>query len=196
MKLILATHNAHKVIEMKSLLGENSGFDVLSLDDIHINEDIEETESTFEGNAILKAQWISELTGYLTLADDSGLEIVALNNEPGVYSARYLGEKTPYSIKNQIILERLEGQLDRSAQYVSVVAIANPHHETLTFRGEMKGHIGMEAKGEGGFGYDPIFVPVGHQLHLAEISLAQKNAISHRGQSLRLALEHLKGLRP
>lgn len=193
MKLILATHNPHKVIEMSSLLGADSGYEILSLDDLEIQEDIEETATTFEGNAALKAEWIATLTGHLALADDSGIEIRALNNEPGIYSARYLGEKTPYTIKNQIILERLEGQLDRFAQYVSVVAIAQPHQPTQTFRGEMKGQIALEAKGQGGFGYDPIFVPDGHQRSLAELTLEEKNAISHRGQSLRLALAYLKG---
>jgi len=192
MKLILATHNPHKVIELKDKLKVHlTHYEVLSLDDIQITHDIEETEATFEGNAILKAQWIADLTGEVCIADDSGLCIEALNQEPGVYSARYCGEHTPYAIKNQMILERLQFQNNRKAHYVSVVALAQKGHSAKTFRGEMWGHIAVEAKGSNGFGYDPIFIADGYTHTIAEMPLELKNSISHRHKAIELLIEVL-----
>lgn len=192
MKLILATHNPHKVIELKEKLKKHlSHIDVLSLDDLNITEDIEETESSFEGNAVLKAQWIADLTGELCIADDSGLCIEALNQEPGVYSARYLGENTPYAIKNQMLLERLASQPNRRAHYVSVVALAKKGRMPQTFKGEMWGNMALEAKGSNGFGYDPIFIADGFTQTIAEMSLELKNSISHRHKAIEAALKAL-----
>ncbi len=198
MKLLLATHNPNKVIELKALLTDHPEIEVLTLNDLNIAEEPEETEPSFEGNAILKAQWAMERSGLISLADDSGLEIDALNGEPGVYSARYLGKDTPYTLKNAIILDRLKEESDRRARFVSVVAIAYPksmHNEgdtaIIVSEGIMEGSIGFEALGSNGFGYDPIFIPYGHTLTYAQLSTDVKNKVSHRGQAFRKAIRVL-----
>lgn len=192
MKLIIATHNPHKVQEIKHLLHHHDDFEVLSLDDIAYTHEVEESAKTFEGNAILKAETIMKDLNEWVIADDSGLEISALNNEPGVYSARYLGEDTPYTTKNQWILNRLKDETNRQARFVSVVCLSRPQHFPLCFRGEVEGLIGYEAKGDNGFGYDPIFYPTGHQESFAELSLEMKNQLSHRAKALALAIDYLK----
>jgi XTP/dITP diphosphohydrolase len=192
MKLLLATQNKNKVIELKRLLKDYPQFEVYSLSDMNIQDDIEETGLTFEENARLKALHIYRLTGIACIADDSGLEIEALNNEPGVYSARYLGENTAYTIKNQVILDRLETCVNRSARFVSVVCLVLNEAEVYTFVGIMPGSIGFEAKGDNGFGYDPIFVPKGYDLSYAEMGIDVKNKLSHRGQALRKAVDFLE----
>lgn len=192
MKLLLATQNKNKVIELKRLLKDYPQFEVYSLSDMNIQDDIEETGLTFEENARLKALHIYRLTGIACIADDSGLEIEALNNEPGVYSARYLGENTAYTIKNQVILDRLETCVNRSARFVSVVCLVLNEAEVYTFEGIMPGSIGFEAKGDNGFGYDPIFVPKGYDLSYAEMEIDVKNKLSHRGQALRKAVDFLE----
>ena len=164
MKLLLATQNKNKVIELKRLLNDYPQYEVNSLSDMNIQDDIEETGLTFEENARLKALHIYRLTGIACIADDSGLEIEALNNEPGVYSARYLGENTAYTIKNQVILDRMKDCTNRSARFVSVVCLVLNEDEVYSFEGIMPGSIGFEAKGDNGFGYDPIFVPLGYDL--------------------------------
>ncbi len=195
MKLLLATQNKNKVIELKRLLNDYPQFEVYSLSDMNIVDDIEETGTTFEENARLKALHIYRLTGIACLADDSGLEIEALNNEPGVYSARYLGENTAYTIKNQVILDRIKESNSRSARFVSVVCLVLNEDEVYSFEGIMPGTIGFEAKGNNGFGYDPIFVPLGYELSYAEMEVDVKNTLSHRGQALRKAVDFLeKGL--
>ena len=195
MKLLLATQNKNKVIELKRLLKDYPQFEVYSLSDMNIVDDIEETGTTFEENARLKALHIYRLTGIACLADDSGLEIEALNNEPGVYSARYLGENTAYTIKNQVILDRIKESNSRSARFVSVVCLVLNEDEVYSFEGIMPGTIGFEAKGNNGFGYDPIFVPLGYELSYAEMEVDVKNTLSHRGQALRKAVDFLeKGL--
>jgi XTP/dITP diphosphohydrolase len=198
MKLLLATHNPNKVIELKALLTGHPEIDVLTLDDLGITDEPEETETTFVGNATLKARWAMERSGLISLADDSGLEIDALNGEPGVYSARYLGKDTPYTQKNAIILERLSPVSDRRARFVSVVAIAYPksmHNEgdtdIIVSEGIMEGSIGYEALGSNGFGYDPIFIPQGHALTYAQLTTDVKNNVSHRGQAFRKAVRVL-----
>ena len=142
--------------------------------------------TTFEENALIKARAVCKLTGQLTMADDSGLEIDYLNKEPGVYSARYMGEDTPYTIKNQAIIDRLEGvpKEQRSARFVAAIAAVLPSKEVLVTRQTMEGYIGWEAQGENGFGYDPIFYPEGFDCSSASISPEEKNAISHRGKAL------------
>ena len=192
MKLIIATHNPHKVQEIKHMLQHHRDFEVLSLDDIDYRHEVEETAKTFEGNAILKAETIMKDLNEWVIADDSGLEIRALNNEPGVYSARYLGEDTPYTTKNQWILDRLKDEANRQARFVSVVCLSRPKQFPLCFRGEVDGMIGYEAKGDQGFGYDPIFYPNGYQESFAELSLDKKNQVSHRAKALSLAIAYLK----
>lgn len=192
MKLLLATQNKNKVIELKRLLNDYPQYEVNSLSDMNIKDDIEETGLTFEENARLKALHIYRLTGIACIADDSGLEIEALNNEPGVYSARYLGENTAYTIKNQVILDRMKDCTNRFARFVSVVCLVLNEDEVYSFEGIMPGSIGFEAKGDNGFGYDPIFVPLGYDLSYAEMELDVKNKLSHRGQALRKAVDFLE----
>lgn len=192
MKLLLATQNKNKVIELKRLLKDYPQYEVNSLSDMNLQDDIEETGLTFEDNARLKALHIYRLTGIACIADDSGLEIEALNNEPGVYSARYLGENTAYTIKNQVILDRMKDSTNRSARFVSVVCLVLNEDEIYSFEGIMPGSIGFEAKGDNGFGYDPIFVPKGYNLSYAEMELDVKNKLSHRGQALRKAVDFLE----
>lgn len=198
MKLLLATHNPNKLIELKALLIEHPEFELLTLSDLHITDEPEETEPTFEGNAILKARWAMNRSGLISLADDSGLEIEALNNEPGVQSARYLGKNTPYAHKNGVILERLFGSTNRHARFVSVVAIAYPpsmqnglNTGIIVSEGIMDGSIGYEALGSNGFGYDPIFIPQGYSATYAQLSTDEKNRVSHRGQAFRKAVRIL-----
>ena len=190
MKLLLATQNPNKVIELKRL--SHNQLDVISLKDLNIVEDVEETGTSFEENARLKALWAYHLTGLPCIADDSGLEITALNNEPGVYSARYLGVDTPYTIKNQIILDRMQNQVDRSARFISVVCLVLGENDIHCFEGVMEGSIDIEAKGSNGFGYDPIFLPENHRLTYAEMDLNTKNTLSHRGQAFRKVIAYLE----
>ena len=190
MKLLLATQNPNKVIELKRL--SHNQLDVISLKDLNIVEDVEETGTSFEENARLKALWAYHLTGLPCIADDSGLEITALNNEPGVYSARYLGVDTPYTIKNQIILDRMQNQSDRSARFISVVCLVLGENDIHCFEGVMEGSIDIEAKGSNGFGYDPIFLPENHRLTYAEMDLNTKNDLSHRGQAFRKVIAYLE----
>lgn len=190
MKLLLATQNPNKVIELKRL--SHNQLDVISLKDLNIEEDVEETGTSFEENARLKALWAYHLTGLPCIADDSGLEITALNNEPGVYSARYLGVDTPYTIKNQIILDRMQNQVDRSARFISVVCLVLGETDVHCFEGVMSGSIDFEAKGSNGFGYDPIFLPENHRLTYAEMDLNTKNDLSHRGQAFRKVIAYLE----
>ena len=190
MKLLLATQNPNKVIELKRL--SHNQLDVISLKDLNIVEDVEETGSSFEENARLKALWAYQQTGLPCIADDSGLEITALNNEPGVYSARYLGVDTPYTIKNQIILDRMQNQVDRSARFISVVCLVFGENDVHCFEGVMPGSIDFEAKGSNGFGYDPIFLPENHRLTYAEMDLNTKNDLSHRGQAFRKVIAYLE----
>lgn len=196
MKILLATHNPNKVIELLALLKDHPEIEVLTLTDLNITEEPEETESTFMGNAQLKAKWAAEKSGMISLADDSGLEIDALDKEPGVMSARYLGKDTPYTIKNQIILDRLEKVSDRSARFISVVAIASPQSsvslisntDIICCEGIMEGSIAYHPEGSNGFGYDPIFIPQGFNETYAQMSTETKNKVSHRGQAFRKAV--------
>ena len=193
MKILLATHNPNKVIELLALLKDHPEIEVLTLTDLNITEEPEETESTFMGNAQLKAKWAADKSGMISLADDSGLEIDALDKEPGVMSARYLGKDTPYIIKNQIILDRLEKVSDRSARFISVVAIASPQSsvshnsntDIICCEGIMEGSIAYHPEGSNGFGYDPIFIPQGFTETYAQMSTETKNKVSHRGQAFR-----------
>ena len=194
--IIFATGNEGKLREIRMLL-DDLGVCVQSMKEAGITVDIEENGTTFEENAIMKAKAIMELTNQVVLADDSGLEVDALNKEPGVYSARYMGYDTSYHLKNQNLIERLEGKrgIERSARFVCVIAAAFPDGRVITTRGTMEGEIGYEERGANGFGYDPIFYLPDYQCYSAELSLEQKNQLSHRGKALRLMKEELKKLR-
>ena len=192
-KIIFATSNEGKMKEIRMVL-QDMNVDVLSLADAGITTEIIEDGNTFEENAVIKARTIMQETGLLTLADDSGLEIDYLNKEPGIYSARYLGEHTPYQEKNRIIMERLQGVPDekRTARFVCAIAAALPNGEILTTRGTIEGRIGYEERGENGFGYDPIFYIPEFGCASAELSPETKNEVSHRGKALRTMQEKLE----
>lgn len=183
--MIFATGNMGKMKEIKAILGD-IGEEILSMKEAGIDMDIVEDGSTFEENAIIKAKAVMERTGKLALADDSGLEIDALNKEPGIYSARYMGEDTPYEIKNSNLIERMKGVKgkDRSARFVCVIAAAFPDGEIITTRGTIEGVIAEELAGENGFGYDPIVYVPEYGMTTGQMDPDAKNAISHRGKAL------------
>lgn len=183
--MIFATGNMGKMKEIKAILGD-IGEEILSMKEAGIDMDIVEDGSTFEENAIIKAKAVMERTGKLALADDSGLEIDALNKEPGIYSARYMGEDTPYEIKNSNLIERMKGVKgkDRSARFVCVIAAAFPDGEIITTRGTIEGVIAEEPAGENGFGYDPIVYVPEYGMTTGQMDPDAKNAISHRGKAL------------
>ena len=183
--MIFATGNMGKMNEIKAILGD-IGEEILSMKEAGIDMDIVEDGSTFEENAIIKAKAVMERTGKLALADDSGLEIDALNKEPGIYSARYMGEDTPYEIKNSNLIERMKGVKgkDRSARFVCVIAAAFPDGEIITTRGTIEGVIAEEPAGENGFGYDPIVYVPEYGMTTGQMDPDAKNAISHRGKAL------------
>lgn len=191
--MIFATTNQGKVREIKAILGD-IGEDILSLKEAGITADIVEDGSTFEENAIIKAKAIMELTGQIVLADDSGLEVDAMNKEPGIYSARFMGEDTPYEEKNRAIIERLEGVEGdaRSARFVCVIAAAFPDGEVITTRGTIEGVIAKEPAGTNGFGYDPIVYVPEYGMTTGQMEPEQKNAISHRGKALMAMKKILK----
>lgn len=184
-KLIFATSNQGKMKEIREIL-KDLDVEVLSLKEAGIEADIVEDGKTFEENALIKARAIRDLTGCMVLADDSGLEVDALNKEPGIYSSRYMGEDTSYDIKNNHIIERLNGLVgdERSARFVCVIAAAFPDGTEETRRGTIEGQIGFEIAGENGFGYDPIFYVPEFGCTTAELSPEQKNEVSHRGKAL------------
>ena len=192
-RIIFATGNQGKMKEIKMILGDMD-VEVLSLKEAGIEADIVEDGATFEENAVIKAKTIMEMTGDIVLADDSGLEIDYLNKEPGIYSARYMGEDTSYDIKNNNLIGRLNGVPDeeRTARFVCVIAVAFPNGDVLTTEGTIEGMIGYEIKGSNGFGYDPIFYLPQHQCTTAELDMELKNELSHRGKALRAMKEELK----
>ena len=194
-KVIFATGNQGKMKEIREILGDLD-IELLSLKDAGIHADIVEDGKTFEENAQIKARTICNLTGEIVLADDSGLEIDYLNKEPGIYSARYMGEDTSYHIKNASLIQRLEGVPDekRTARFVCAVAAAFPDGTIKTVRGTMEGRIGYEEKGANGFGYDPIFYLPEYGCTSAELAMEEKNKISHRGKALQAIRTELEGL--
>ena len=189
-KLILASSNKGKIREIKELLPD---YEILSMAEAGFEGDIEENGTTFEENAMIKAHAVWEKTGHTVLADDSGLEVDAINKEPGIYSARYLGEDTPFDKKMDDVLRRLEGvpQDKRTARFVCAMAAVLPDGTEKTVRGTMEGFIGYEKRGTNGFGYDPIFVVPEYDLTVAELDSDQKNKISHRGMALKKMKEAL-----
>lgn len=191
-KVIFATSNEGKMREIKEIL-KDLNIELVSLKEAGLNINIEETGTTFEENAKIKAKAICEQTGEIVLADDSGLEVDYLDKAPGVYSARFLGENTSYDIKNQYIIDQLsdaKGE-ERSARFVCVIACAIPGGEIFTTRGTIEGYIHDRICGENGFGYDPIFYVPQYGCTTAEMDSEQKNAISHRGKALRAMKEYI-----
>lgn len=194
-KIIFATGNEGKMREVRMIL-QDLGVEILSLKEAGIAADVEENGTTFEENAVIKATEIMKMCGEIVLADDSGLEVDALNKEPGIYSARYMGHDTSYHIKNKSLIDRLEGKSgeERNARFVCVIAAAFPDGRVFTTRGTMEGQIGYVERGENGFGYDPIFYLPEYGCYSAELPLEEKNKLSHRGKALRLMKEKLKEL--
>ena len=191
--IIFAAGNKNKMIEIRMILAD-LGCKILSQKEAGIQADVVEDGQTFEENALIKATTIADIArkmpeykNAVVLADDSGLEIDALNKEPGIYSARYMGEDTSYDIKNQALIDRLEGVPDekRTARFVCAIAAALPDGSTEVVRGTMEGRIGYEITGENGFGYDPIFYLPQFGCSSAELEPEKKNELSHRGEGLR-----------
>ncbi len=185
-RIIFATGNEGKLREIKEIMAD-SNVEVLSMKEAGILVDVVEDGNTFEENAIIKAKAIAAHTDAIVLADDSGLEVDYLDKAPGVYSARFMGEDTSYDIKNQAIIDKLDGvpKEQRTARFVCAIAAALPNGETLVTRQTMEGYIGYKAEGQNGFGYDPIFMLEEYGCSSAAISREEKNAISHRGKALR-----------
>ncbi|WP_055442311.1 non-canonical purine NTP diphosphatase [Lacinutrix himadriensis] len=192
MQLVFATNNLNKLKEVQSLIPQH--IKLLSLKDIGCFEDVPETQNTIEGNAIQKAEYIKAHYGYDCFADDTGLEVIALNNEPGVYSARYAGEQRDAEDNMNLLLANLKDKASRQAQFKTVVALhLNGNLETFT--GICKGEITTEKHGEKGFGYDPIFKAEGYTKTFAEISLDEKNKIGHRGKAVKQLVDFLQSFR-
>ena len=192
-RIIFATGNEGKMKEIREIMSDLNVL-VLSMKEAGIDIDIVEDGNSFQENADIKALAIAKLTGDIVLADDSGLEIDYLNGEPGIYSARYLGEDTSYDLKNQYIMKQLENVPDekRTARFVCAISAVLPSGEILHSQGAIDGKIGYEQKGSNGFGYDPIFYLPKYQCTSAELLPEQKNALSHRGQALRIIKAKLR----
>ena len=188
--IILASNNKDKVKEVKEIL---KGYDIISMKEAGIDVDIGENGTTFEENALIKARAIMKLTGQITMADDSGLEIDYLNKAPGVYSARFMGHDTSYDIKNKALIQKLEGvkESDRSGRFVCAIAVCFPDGREIVKRGTMEGLIAEEIKGDNGFGYDPIVYLPEYGKTSGELAPEEKNKISHRGKALALIKEEL-----
>lgn len=192
-KIIFATGNKNKMREIRDILSD-LGMEILSMKEAGIDKEINEDGKTFEENALIKARTVAEDTDAVVLADDSGLEIDYLNKEPGIYSARYLGEDTSYEIKNQALLDRLSGvkKEDRTARFVCAIAAVLPDKREFVVRETIEGYIGEKPAGTNGFGYDPIFYVDEYGCSTAELSEEKKNEVSHRGKALRAMREVLK----
>lgn len=191
MKLAIATNNQHKLQEIKAILGD-SFEELLSLKDLGIDVDVEETGTTLEENALIKARAILALSGIATLADDTGLMVDALNGAPGVYSARYAGEEHNDAKNRALLLKNLNGVKDRSAHFATVIALCYPDGKTLTASGRVNGEILLSERGTEGFGYDSLFFSTELGKTFAEATQAEKNSVSHRGRALRAMLELVK----
>ena len=189
MQLVFASSNKNKIFEIQSMLPET--IQILSLEDIGCLEEIPETADTIEGNAILKANYISNKYGYDCFADDTGLEVAALNGEPGVFSARYAGEQRNSDDNMNKLLEQLSDKNNRKAQFKTVIAL-NINGKQELFTGIAEGEITVEKTGTKGFGYDPIFQPIGYKETFAELSIEVKNEISHRGKATQKLIDFLK----
>ena len=192
-RIIFATANEGKMREVRLILAD-LGMEVISMKEAGASCDIEENGSTFAENAAIKAKAVWQHTKEIVLADDSGLVVDYLGGEPGIYSARYLGEDTPYSVKNADLIRRLEGvpEEERTARFVCAIAAVLPDGQELTVRATVEGRIGYEERGQNGFGYDPIFYLPETGKSTAELTEEEKNVISHRGKALRLMKEELR----
>ncbi len=190
-KLVFATNNKHKLSEVRAILKDQ--FEVYSLAEINCFDDIPETADTLEGNAEQKAVWVLEKYGYDCFADDTGLEIEALDGRPGVYSARYAGENCSFEDNNKKVLAELEGKENRNAKFRTVICL-KLNGETHFFSGEVKGRIIDENRGSKGFGYDPIFIPEGYEESFAEMGDELKNTMSHRYRATQKLVDFLDGL--
>ena len=191
MKLAIATNNQHKLQEIRAILGD-SFEELLSLKDLGIDVDVEETGTTLEENALIKARAILSLSGIATLADDTGLMVDALKGAPGVYSARYAGEEHDDAKNRALLLKNLDGVKDRSAHFATVIALCYPDGKTLTASGRVNGEILLSERGTEGFGYDSLFFSTELGKTFAEATQSEKNSVSHRGRALRAMLELVK----
>jgi XTP/dITP diphosphohydrolase len=191
--IVFATNNSHKLEELRQIVGEK--LNIMSLNDIGCHDDIPENEPTLQGNAIAKARWVKDRYGYNCFADDTGLEVDALNGEPGVYSARYAGPEHDSQANMKLLLKNLaEVPMEqRTAHFTTVIALIIDD-ETHLFEGRVDGHILTAPDGDGGFGYDPIFQPEGWKNSFAQATSQEKNAISHRGRATRALLNYLMKL--
>jgi len=189
MKLVFATNNLNKLSELKNLLSRN--IEILSLKDIGCNQDLSETRGTLEGNAMQKAEFVFKHYGFNCFSDDTGLEIEALNNQPGVFSARYSGKNCNSEDNILKVLKKLDSKSNRRAKFRTVIALIIDGRKHL-FEGECVGEITKEKKGEKGFGYDPIFLPNGFEKTFAQMTKKEKGAISHRGKAVEKLVEFLK----
>lgn len=191
MKICFATNNPNKLLEIRSAIGE--AHEIVSLEAIGCTQELPENHTTLQGNSLEKAQFVFDQYGIPCFADDTGLEIDALNGAPGVYSARYAGEPSD-SLKNmEKVLTRLGETSNRNARFRTVITFISGL-ETVQFEGQVKGTIRKEKSGKGGFGYDPIFQPEGYSVTFSEMEITQKNQISHRGLALQKLLQHLKSV--
>lgn len=189
-KLVFATNNAHKLHELRCLL--EGRYNVLGLSDIGCHDDIPEDADTFEGNALAKARWVSDRYGCVCAADDSGLCVAALGGAPGVHSARFAGAHGDSAANNALLLKRMEGVEDRRAAFHTVIALTAPGSEPEFFHGRVDGTILTAPRGDGGFGYDPLFVPQDWTETFAEAADSRKNAVSHRARAVKALVEYLE----
>lgn len=188
MKLVFATNNAHKLAEVQAVLGPE--FTLLTPRDCDVTEEIPETQPTLEGNASQKARYLYERTGLDCFADDTGLEVAALGGAPGVHSARYATDGHDFAANNRLLLRNLEGASDRSARFRTVISLLLGGEEHL-FEGIVEGRIIECETGDEGFGYDPLFVPAGSDRTFAQMTTAEKNAVSHRARAVRQLADYL-----
>ena len=189
MRICFATNNEHKINEIKAILP--AAVEVVSLENIGCGEELSEDQNTLEGNSHQKAEYVYKKYGVPCFADDTGLEVFALDGEPGVYSARYAGSQRDNMANIQLLLDKLKGKDNRNAQFRTVITLIHQNGKIKQFEGTVKGTIIDELRGTKGFGYDPVFVPKGYQQTFAEMSPGQKNEISHRGIAIRKLVEFL-----
>lgn len=192
-QIVFATNNAHKLKEVREIL-QGTGINVLSFSDIGCHDDIPETADTLDGNALLKAEWVKQRYGYDCFADDTGLEVDALDGAPGVYSARYAGPGHDSAANVALLLKNLEKADDRRARFRTVIALMAGDSEPVLFNGIVDGEITCERFGDSGFGYDPVFKPEGSDRTFAQMTDEEKNAISHRGRAVKKLAEYLSGI--
>lgn len=190
MKICLATNNKGKIAELKQLLSD-SDFEIVGLKEIGCDTDLPETQNTFEGNSLQKAEYVYNHFHMACIADDSGLEVDALHGEPGVFSARYAGKHGDDAANTALVLSKMQGIENRQARFVTVIAYIDADGNKFTFEGKVEGILTNQTLGTGGFGYDPIFIPKGYEQTFAQLQPDIKNTISHRAQAMRRFLEFL-----